>query len=254
MKNINKNKILFIGDIHGNNDWKDIAEEGLKRFYEIVFLGDYVDSFFIKPIDQIKNLKELIHFVKSKTANPDNKITLLLGNHDYAYINGYSGISGYQHSLYIEYQKLFRENIDLFKIAWGHTNEITKKYTLATHAGLTRRFWNAFVLPIFTEGNYLNELVESKKPEDLEIHETLNLLRDKGSLLWKVGSYRGGSGTPGPLWADYDELLEDAYDNINQIFGHTPKTAVTVDHFDDNFYACIDSYGNKFTASLVVSL
>ena len=248
-----KNNVLFIGDIHGNKDWEKIALEGLTHFYEIVFLGDYVDSFFVKPTDQIKNLKKLIHFAKSKT-NEDNKITLLLGNHDYAYINGYSGISGYQYALSGEYQRIFRENIDLFKIAWGYKNESTQKYTLATHAGLTRRFWNSFVLPIFTEGNYLNELVKDKKPEDLEIHETLNLLRDKGSLLWKVGYYRGGSGTPGPLCADYMETIEDAYDNINQVFGHTPKTAVTIDHLDDNFYACIDYYGNKYTASLSISL
>ena len=49
-------KILFIGDIHGVSDWNEIAMNGLKQFYEIVFLGDYVDSFFVKPVEQLDNL------------------------------------------------------------------------------------------------------------------------------------------------------------------------------------------------------
>jgi hypothetical protein len=263
--NITGHSVLFVGDIHGNTDWEEIAISGLKNFCEIVFLGDYIDSFFISPAKQLYNLKNLILFIKK---NIDKNIHFLLGNHDFAYINGNSGISGYQYEHAHEYRQLLQENIDFLKIAWGYTNPNTQKYTLATHAGLTYRFWTQYILPEFQEkitnkrfgdlpdhsrDGFLYKITDGKKPENLQIHETLNFLKDK-ELLWKVGSARGGSGTPGPLWADYTEFLEDPYPGINQIFGHTPKPAVTIDHNDGDFYACVDSWGNKKVASLVVTL
>ena len=75
-------KVLFIGDIHGLDEWNDIAINGLKQFYEIVFLGDYVDSFFVKPVLQLNNLKNLCKFIRKNKSH----VTALLGNHDYAYI------------------------------------------------------------------------------------------------------------------------------------------------------------------------
>jgi hypothetical protein len=243
-------RVLFIGDIHGNSDWEQIAYDGLKSFCEIVFLGDYCDSFTIKPVEQIHNLKKLIEFIQKHR----DSVTALLGNHDYAYIHGYSGISGHQHAHSHEYRDLFQKNIDLFNIAWGYTNDRTKKYTLATHAGLTYGFWNKFIKSEYQEGRFLNRITEGKSIEDFQLHETLNFLKDKGDILWKVGTARGGSGTPGPLWADYSELLEDPYPNIHQIMGHTPKASPTIEMDGENLYACIDSWGNKRTANLIVSL
>ena len=246
-----KRNILFIGDIHGNSDWEQLAKDGLKYYYEIVFLGDYIDSFFVKASDQLYNLNNLITFIKHNKT----RVTALLGNHDYAAINSYSGISGYQHIHVHEYKKLFQDNIDLFQIAWGYTNTNTGKYTLATHAGLTKTFWNKYVKYMFNEGDYLNKLTNKTQDNytEIPIHEILNYLRDK-EIIWKVGSARGGVGTPGPLWADYTELLDDPYDGINQIFGHTPQVTPRLDHFGDDFIACIDSRGNKNTASMLIAL
>ena len=249
-KNTIKHSVLFIGDIHGLSEWDNIALAGLKQFYEIVFLGDYIDSFFVRPVQQLDNLKNLCKFIRK---NKTNKITALLGNHDYSYIYNYPGISGHQSFQSHEYKKIFQDNIDLFQIAWGYQSDISKQYTLATHAGLTQTFWNKHILPEFGEGKFLNQITEGKKPEDLKLHEALNFLQDK-EILWKVGAMRGGWGTPGPLWADYTELLEDPYEGINQVFGHTPKASITVDHNGDNFLACVDSWGNKKIVSLMLPL
>ena len=246
-----KHKVLFIGDIHGLSEWDNIAIGGLKQFYKIVFLGDYVDSFHVRPVEQLHNLKNLCTFIRK---NKD-QVTALLGNHDYAYVYNYPYISGHQAAHAHEYRQIFQDNIDLFKIAWGYQSDTSKQYTLATHAGLTQSFWNQFVLPEFKEGKWLNQITEGKKPEDLPVHEALNYLQDKGDILWKVGQMRGGWGTPGPLWADYMELLEDPYEGINQVFGHTPKASITVDHIDNNnFLACVDSWGNKKVVSLMLPL
>jgi predicted phosphodiesterase len=239
-------KILFIGDIHGVSDWDKIAIEGLKQFYDIVFLGDYVDSFFIKPVEQIANLKNLCTFIRKNKS----KVTALLGNHDYAYIYGHSGISGHQYYHIQEYRKIFEDNIDLFQIAWGYTNPNTKKYTLATHAGLTKIFWNHYIVPELNEGGFVYKITEGK---EVQMHEALNYLQDK-EILWKVGSARGGIGTPGILWADYIEVIVDRFEGINQIFGHTPQPTVRIDQYDNDFIACIDSWGNKKATSLLITL
>jgi len=245
-----KHKVLFIGDIHGLSEWDNIALAGLKQFYKVVFLGDYVDSFFVRPVEQIHNLKNLCTFIRK---NKD-QVTGLLGNHDYAYIYSYPYISGHQPAHAHEYRQIFQDNIDLFQMAWGYQSESSKQYTLATHAGLTQTFWNKHILPEFEEGKFLNIVTEGKSPEDFKIHEVLNYLQDK-EVMWKVGSMRGGYGTPGPIWADYMELLEDPYEGINQVFGHTPKASITVDHIsNNNFLACVDSWGNKKVVSLMLPL
>ena len=232
--------ILFVGDIHGL-DAIELLKDGLKHCDTIVCCGDYVDSFFVPHGEQLYNLNNLCTFAREHK----DKVRLLLGNHDYAYIYGFSGISGYQYMHASEFQKMFKDNADLFQIAWGYTNPETKKYTLATHAGLTQKYWNGYVLPEFA--------LEGKKVDQLPIHEVLNLLQGR-NIIWKVGSMRGGRGTPGPMWADYQELLLDRYMGINQVFGHTPLNVPKLDQFGDDLVACIDSRGNEFVESMVITL
>jgi predicted phosphodiesterase len=261
-------KILFIGDIHGNSEWEDLVKEGLKSFYEIVFLGDYVDSFHVRPVEQIHNLNNLVNFL-SKQRKIGGKVTALLGNHDYAYIYNYPGISGHNFIQGPEYRKIFTDNLDLFQMAWGYASANTGRYTLASHAGLTQTFWSQFMLPEMNNpestvaqliaaeerGNGSVDGDPFKPARKLAIHEKLNFFRDKSDILWKVGSDRGGWGTPGPLWGDFRELLEDPYEGIDQVVGHTPKISPSVvPNQNGCFYACIDNWGNKKTASLIVSL
>jgi len=214
-------KVLFIGDIHGHDTWKELVNKALTNFYEIVFLGDYVDSFSIKPVDIAFNLIEIINF---KIKHPD-KVTLLLGNHDYAYINDYM-CTGFDATIADSYKKIFQDNHKLFDIAWGYLG-INGKYTLATHAGLTKGYYDYSIKPILDyPGNKLNKIIEGIN--NIEIHQILNILKDDHKVLWKIGRRRGGSSHPSPLWADYQELLVDRYKGINQVFGHTTTGTLTV--------------------------
>lgn len=240
-------KVLFIGDIHGRPDWRETALEGMKRFQELVFIGDYFDSFDISSALQIDNFMAFLSFIKKKGG------TALLGNHDYAYIHGFSFISGYQHTQAHRYYQLLNNNRDLFKIAWGY-RDLENNYTLATHAGLTQTFWDQYILPLFKKGEFLYNVTEGKSPKDLEIHEILNFLKDKKDLMWKVGSMRGGFETPSPIWADIQELIEDPFQGINQVVGHTANHSMSLDFIKEkNFIAKVDHF-NKKTASLVISL
>ena len=242
-------KILFIGDIHGKTKWRELANEANKKFYKVVFLGDYVDSFYQSGVEQLDNFKQIIAFLRKKGG------IALLGNHDYAYIHSFSNISGYQHAIAHEYYKIFNDNIDLFNIAWGFTDK-NGKYTLVTHAGLLQCYWNRHVLPLFEEGKFLYNLI-GKEGLELDIHIILNYLKDKKDLIWKVGPMRGGSSIPGPLWADYDELVKDPFGGINQVFGHTMGVSSRFKMFDNNYLICLDEYSDKNDnkpASLILDL
>ena len=75
-------KILVIPDVHGIDTWEEPAYKAVHAGIDVIFLGDYCDSFDIDPIKILDNLKKIIKF---KEKFPD-KISLLLGNHDYAYV------------------------------------------------------------------------------------------------------------------------------------------------------------------------
>src|SRR5271157_2980755 len=135
-------KILIVSDIHGRNTWKQEVNNALLNFVDkIIFLGDYVDSFDINPVGIIHNLKEIIEFKKKY----NDKVVLLLGNHDVSYYFRFSNISGYNFMYKDEYYEIFKNNWDLFDIAWGYMND-KFKYTLITHAGLCKHFWKWEIL------------------------------------------------------------------------------------------------------------
>ena len=73
-------------------------------------------------------------------------------------------------------------------------------------------------------------------------------------ILWKVGAVRGGMGTPGPLWADYRELLEDPYIGINQVFGHTASGTVSVHQNGDDMLIKVDAHWNRNLGHMTVDL
>ena len=79
-------KILILADIHGRQFWKDACLNHKDEFEKIVFLGDYVSPY---PYEEISNKKaievfeEVLNFKKENT----DKVVLLMGNHDFSYIN-----------------------------------------------------------------------------------------------------------------------------------------------------------------------
>ena len=247
-------KTLFIGDIHGNKDWEQITNFALMRFTNVVFLGDYFDSFWIRGYDQLKNLKNIIAL---KKRYPD-KITLLLGNHDYAYMWNYFHTSGFNVAFLYDFREVLKDNWDLFDIAWGYKGE---KYHLATHAGLTKYFYKKLVKEIENPKTVIHDIfkeiekTENKKWHELPLHELLNYFKDKPSVLWKIGMMRGGSSPSGSiLWADKFELLQDPYEGIDQIVGHTPSNYPEARKVKfDNLYF-IDSWQGRGVSSMLIEM
>ena len=113
-------KIVAIGDLHGNDIWKEIisAHRNTDIF---VFIGDYFDSLDISPEKQINNFKDLITF---KEANKD-EVILLLGNHSYHYLGVCDDrYSGYQRAHASVYRDLLTDAIEknLLQMCYTHRN------------------------------------------------------------------------------------------------------------------------------------
>lgn len=213
-------KILVLGDIHGRNFWKKPCEN-LNNYDKVVFLGDYFDPYDFEKItiiDCINNFKEIIE-LKEKY---DEKIVLLIGNHDYPYYSkDYFNFSWYHCRHSSKFHKaiadLFETNRDKFKLA--HVEEDI----LFTHAGV--------------ESGWLENVVKCKETEIDKICDTLNSLQnnvDGQSKLYSITSERGGRDKYGScIWADVHDIMWDVdsiknpetivkpIHKIKQVFGHT---------------------------------
>ncbi len=253
---VHMSKVLFIGDVHGQSEWISYAESAFKSGIEVVFLGDYVDSFHKKAYEIEQNLLRIIAF-KKKADNRKNfitKVTLLLGNHDYAYMAGKTTTSGYNFGWADGYRKIFNDNWNLFDVAWGHSAPFTQEYTLAIHAGITATWLKNYLKnPKYDEHQFVKRILGDDAFETKKLHEILNVLKDKFEFLLKVGSVRGGSGTPGPLWGDWSELVDDPIPNINQVVGHT-ATGIELVRIPDSRNFLIKVDGGKEIQRLIIDL
>jgi hypothetical protein len=237
--------VTFIGDVHGLTTWEIVVKRALADYGEVVFLGDYVDSFFVKPANIMTNLLKIIEW---KQKYP-NKITLLMGNHDWAYYRMKPGISGYQHGAADNYHDIFIKNRDIFDMAWGYTSDFRLNpqgkplYTLATHAGLSETYYNYLLERVEKEKAGVSEVLRELDYKNMPLHEFLNFFKDSENS-WKVGVDRGGWGCGGILWADKREVKEDPYPGIDQVAGHTPHHSIEIAQRNGNMLYFIDQYGN----------
>lgn len=201
-------EILVIPDIHGRIFWKDAT----KFDGEIIFLGDYVDPYPHEFKDQdinkvqentLVNFEEILEFAKS-----NNKVHLLIGNHDYSY---FKNIPCCRHD-YIrdkEFHNLFTDNKELFSVIYLIDN------LLLSHAGIHKEWMN------FNKISNIKEI-------DID---------NEGSL-WQPDYMRGGDFFSGsPLWADA-RTFPDKDIEYYQIFGHTQLKGPYI----QETWACLDCH------------
>jgi predicted MPP superfamily phosphohydrolase len=204
---------LSCGDIHGRTDWKKID---VNLYDLIVFVGDYVDSFYVSDVEMLSNLKDIIQL---KLDYPD-KVVLLLGNHDiqYFFLNEGYGCSGYRPTMASVLSYLFKENKGLFKAAHQVGN------TIWSHAGISKGWydWNK---------DKIDEVAAKFETKDLAetLNNMLKMNRNYNGVLHQVGRKRGGRYQFGGItWADRDETKNDYLEGYHQIVGHTPIERITL--------------------------
>lgn len=199
-------KILSIGDIHGRDNWKSI---NFQEYDKIVFIGDYVDSYYLSCKIILDNLLDIIQFKKDNLE----KVILLLGNHDIQYLwNPQFRCSGFKAEMIGSYDILFRENRDLFQVAYQYKNY------LWTHAGVSNSWYN-----------YYEDKLKCIENETLA--DRFNDISNSSLnyILHEVGAIRGGMryNNGGITWADRSETKTNYLKEFHQIVGHTPITEIT---------------------------
>ncbi len=205
-------KLVAIGDIHGRDVWKIIVES--ERPDITVFIADYLDSFNISPIDQLKNLNEIIEF---KKQYPENVI-LLVGNHEYHYLKGTMQrgeyYAGFQSAQAFNYQILIEQNLSLFNACYRNEN------VLFSHAGISVEWIkiNDDVLdPEVTIDEFVNDVFKYQP----------NRFKLSGKNPY------GDSADCSPIWIRPKSLMKankksDLHKKYIQVVGHTVQNSIDI--------------------------
>lgn len=213
-------KILIIPDVHGRDFWKNPVFESLNdKNIHIVFLGDYTDGYpnewehnFDYPQHTVDNFKEILNL---KKQNQD-RIILLLGNHDCGYAIGddiCSSRMDWRHRR--ELEKLFQENRESFQLAYEC--DIASRHFVFSHAGILK----GWVQSVWRD--------ESKNPKFNIVNRLNNAwLVEDWNILDRLGDYDSWRGWGGcqygsPVWSDiraWAEVTPEETYGFN-IVGHT---------------------------------
>jgi len=199
-------KLLALGDIHGRTIWQKIVAN--ETYDKVIFIGDYFDSKEgISAKQQLANFKKIIHFKKSQ---PD-KVVLLLGNHDFHYLNFSSRInSGYQKDYASSINKLLHDAIDagLMQMAFQYED------ILFTHAGVTNTWLtNNKIKPIKNIPHSINQLFK-KDPTAFEF------------IVKPRQQANGDNIYQSCIWVRPTSLFKDAIQGLKQVVGHTPQEKI----------------------------
>lgn len=200
-------KIIALGDTHGRKAWEKIVADN--DFDKVVFLGDYFDTHEGVPADmQIIVFQELISFKRQNLE----KVVLLLGNHDYHYIDPtWEKYTGFQPAYAEEIGNLLIDALEekLIQITY------TWKQYVFIHAGLTKTWC-------------MDNRVDLK---DLERSLNGLFISDPEAFMFTCGIFGDPSGDDtmqSPIWVRPRSLLKDRLDKFIQVVGHTPQDNVRV--------------------------
>lgn len=216
-------KILIIPDVHGREFWKEPCKN-LDSYEKVIFLGDYVSPY---PTEDITNKQALTIFkeiLKLKKENKE-KVILLLGNHDFSYLNINICECRTDYVNYNALQQLFLNNLDLFDLAYETTIQDIRYFF--SHAGVRKEWFDIYVKDKWFEWDsdalpntdYFNNALH------VAYQENSQTLVQFESAISIYSGYRGWSkdSNGSIVWADAREFIKESreYDNVIFICGHT---------------------------------
>ena len=209
---------IVVGDLHGQ---VEIAEKILTKtegHYNVIFLGDYLDSYNRSVEDQIECLKIVLDAVE----NQGNRVVALAGNHERSYLYA-ERCSGWN------------------SITQFHVNHLKRKCDMF----LREYFWMADDLLITHAGVSVDYVPPYVK--NLTLREKVQKFLNSDDR-FAVGRTRGGMEEVGGIyWCDYNfEFLP--VPGLRQIFGHTRGNSIR--EKDGNY--CIDCLEDSYPAVALV--
>lgn len=219
-------KTLVIPDVHQRVDSVKRILKAETDYDEVVFLGDWFDSFFDPP--KVTGFEETCEYLKHLILEHPNKdkFVFLLGNHDISYIYENKDYSLHRISKTLKYfcsgftiskAKKFRHAffdhglkdnffLEHFKIA-----HITQGWTLS-HGGISVRHFPYG----YTKERFVNELLP-------DVWRNFRNLEYKHNWVISGAGYHRGGNQPigGVLWLDWRGEFNSSIDTGKQIVGHT---------------------------------
>ncbi len=209
-------KRLILGDIHGHIDFvKQIYEYEIPT--DVIILGDYCDSFKLKPEDIAYCFSELL-FLKSNHKH--GEFHLLIGNHDLHYMLTSEEYSGKNYLT----ESMMHETL---MNAWD--DKILEPYivdeknkTIYSHAGITKTWLNDWKHKLGDEVN-------------------LDSLR---FTFGNTFNCYGDCPENGFVWVRPSSLYSDMLDGYKQVVGHTVTEKPVVIGTESNKPVIIDFNDN----------
>ena len=191
-------KILIVPDVHGRSFWHK-AEELIDYVDKVVFLGDYLDPYGHEGITFDTALEEFDKILEFKDKY-DDKIVMLIGNHDCLYINtSFMDCSRLNYLKRQDIHELYMKHIDKFQLIWEFDT------WLFSHAGV------------------YDEWMETCKFTLDDLRNFEEFRKDKFPSLACLSFYRGGWNRTGScVWADLRESLKHKLlEGYHHVVGHT---------------------------------
>ena len=226
--------ILVLPDIHGRRFWYDAINMFPKDEYpnlDIVFLGDYVDPYesleHITRQEAIDNFKDILEYAKN-----DNRIKLLIGNHDMHYWYNAPYKSRVDYKNYDKIKDMFLQNFTLFNVAFEKI--VNNEKFLFTHAGVTKQWFDHLrfigkTAQIMHKDKLKDDqleyckFLENFEPDAIHLNK-LKLNFQGQANLWMASYARGGDYNCGScIWEDLTEWFYQGTEigDMWQIFGHS---------------------------------
>tara|TARA_Y100000114_G_scaffold50443_2_gene46058 strand:- start:10685 stop:11365 length:681 start_codon:yes stop_codon:yes gene_type:complete len=212
-------KTLVVGDLHGH---KKYAELALASEYNVVFIGDYLDSFTESPETQVELLLLVLNAVEE---NPE-RVTGLLGNHEMSYLDPNMRASGFNNTTYHLVKNLKDRMLSSLK-SYVWVDDV-----LVSHAGVSQEFLNHKEMS-------LREYLDKEDFND-------------------IGYYRGGDCPAGGglYWNDFNtEMLP--VPGVTQVVGHSNskgkylQDGVRLLKKNDGLVYCVDNLGRSSETVLI---
>lgn len=233
-------KTVVIPDVHQRvTSVKQILEQE-KDFDEVVFLGDWFDSFFEPP--KVAGFEETCEYLKYLVLDhpQKDKFVFLLGNHDLSYIYENKDYSAHKISKTLKYfcSGFTASKAKKFRHAFfdcGLKDDFFFKHFKIAHRSQNWTFSHGGIVPKhFPYGYDINKLVNELL---IDVWKNFrNLEYNHNWLISGAGYCRGGDcPVGGVLWCDWNMEFKASSTVGKQILGHTTVRepaveAINTDH------------------------
>ena len=215
--------IFVVPNLHGRTCWQEPAQHFLDTHGpvdQVVFLGDYVDSFEVSNEQQLSNFTDVIAF---KKADP-KRVMLLLGNQRFQYLYlSTVKLFGFNEDLYPSLHLYYKLHSELFQMVHQVQN------TLFAHADISQEWLTHHEQKISQRRYQLAAAGQS-----CQLAGMLNsLLRSPGGplLLWELTEEHSGTAPfDGPVCIRPDALRASLPPGLTQVVGHTHVPEITTFH------------------------